>query len=81
MVVADFTENNYILEKSVCYILPLYVDRYCSAVKYVTRQILRYDSYCETIDHSTDSNTILKILYVAFCGKIVLNSDSSSKTV
>ena len=33
------------------------------------------------IDLFTDSDAILKILSVDFCGKVKVNSDSSSKTV
>ena len=34
-----------------------------------------------TIDLFTDSDAILKILSVDFCGKVKVNSDSSSKIV
>ena len=40
-----------------------------------------FDCTFTVIDLFTDSDAILKILSVDFCGKVKVNSDSSSKTV
>ena len=49
--------------------------------KFEVRILLFIASVTGLIDLFTDSDAILKILSVDFCGKVKVNSNSSSKTV
>ena len=82
-------KNNFsLLYAYICYcsFLLFYCSSYCSPIKSSAYYAYRQYAYKKNmsvfrIDLFTDSDAILKILSVDFCGKVKVNSDSPSKTV